>query len=282
MGRSGRLHRNAKGMARPQLVAILFAVLLAGLPSLTAKPTWLLNYGQDIVQPSRELRLPPHINHDELLAEGATVPVPSPGSLNCQQRVCLALTFDDGPNPATTPQVLGELEQAHIHATFFVIGSRIAGNEALLQRMHADGDEIGNHSWTHPDMTKLSADQVQQQVQLTQAAVMNAGVPPPTVFRPPYGFVNQTMEDNVHLSILMWNEDPKDWAASTPDDVVTAVEASAQPGGIVDMHDIYRGTADALPRILADLTNRGYQFVTVDQLLNLSPASRGLYYGYTP
>ena len=277
----GKFSRFYGGGARPQLVTILLAVLFVGLPGIGGGPNQLLNYGQDIVQPSRQRRLPPHIDHDEMLA-GAAAPTQSPGGIDCRQLNCLALTFDDGPNPLTTPQILSDLEQAQIHATFFLIGSRIAGSEGLLQRMSADGDEIGNHSWTHPDMSKLSADQVQQQIQLTQAAVSNAGVPPPTVFRPPYGFVNQTMVNNIHLSILMWNEDPKDWAASTPQQVTQAVEASAQPGGIIDMHDIYRVTANALPQILTDLTSRGYHFVTVDQLLNLSPSSRGLYYGFAP
>lgn len=272
--------RTPAASARPQLMAVLLAMLFLGLPSLSGGSAWLVNYGQDIVEPSRNLRLPPHISHDQLVAE---LPVQTPpDDVDCRQVTCLALTFDDGPNPLTTPQVLSELEQAHIRATFFVVGTRIAGNEAVLRRMYADGDEIGNHSWSHPDMTRLSADQVQQQVQLTQQAVIGSGVPPPTVFRPPYGFVSQVMLDKIHLSILLWNEDPKDWAASTPQEVVQAVDASAQPGGIIDMHDIYGVTADALPQILSNLQNRGYHFVTVDQLLNLDPSSRGIYYGRLP
>lgn len=282
MEKPGSYRSKAYGKTRPQLVTLCFAAALLALPAINAGSWQLMHYGQDIVQPARELRLPPHIDHDDLLSQVALPSVTTGDDINCRQVTCLALTFDDGPNPITTPQVLSDLEQVHIRATFFLVGSRIAGNEGLLQRMHADGDEIGNHSWSHPDMTKLPADQVQSQIRLTQQAVMTAGVPPPTVFRPPYGFVNHSIESNVHLSILLWNEDPKDWAASTPQQVVQAVEASARPGGIVDMHDIYHVTADALPQILTDLTNRGYHFVTVDQLLNLSPASRGIYYGRLP
>jgi peptidoglycan/xylan/chitin deacetylase (PgdA/CDA1 family) len=282
MRRLGSFQHSDNGIVRPQLLIVLLAMLLVALPDFSAAPGRLLGYGQDVVQPARELRLPPHIDHDQLMVGALASAQTGPGSIDCQQVSCLALTFDDGPNPETTPQVISELEQAQIHATFFLVGSRIAGNEDLLRRMYADGDQIGNHSWTHPDMATLSADQVQQQIQLTQAAIVNAGVPPPTVFRPPYGDVNQTMENTVHLSILMWNEDPKDWAASTPQQVTQAVEASAQPGGIIDMHDIYHVTADALPQILTNLTARGYHFVTVNQLLKLTPSSRGLYYGYAP
>jgi peptidoglycan/xylan/chitin deacetylase (PgdA/CDA1 family) len=229
------------------------------------------------VQPAQQQLAPPRIiPHRHVLAAATVAP---PGT-NCAVVACLALTFDDGPNPMTTPQVVTELEQAHVQATFFMVGSRIAGNEALLRQMHTDGDEIENHSWTHPDFTKLTVPQIQQQIQLTQQAVVNAGVPAPTMFRPPYGAVNATVEANVPLTILLWNEDPRDWAASTSAQVVQSTEATAKAGGIVDMHDIYHVTANALPQIITDLTARGFHFVTVSQLLNLTPTSRGLFYGH--
>jgi peptidoglycan/xylan/chitin deacetylase (PgdA/CDA1 family) len=200
-------------------------------------------------------------------------------AVNCTLRPCLALTFDDGPNPYTTPQVLTILEREHIHASFFVVGSRVAGNQALLRRMFADGDEIGDHSWRHPDFTTLTPAQIKQQITLTQAAIKAAGVPPPTLFRPPYGAVDPEVIANVPLTIMFWNEDPRDWAASTPGEVEAAVEASARPGGVVDMHDIYRVTANALDPIIKKLKSEHYQFVTASQLLGLKPGQRGEFYG---
>ncbi len=202
--------------------------------------------------------------------------------INCKLQPCLALTFDDGPNPITTPQVLSILEAEHVHASFFVVGSRIAGNQALLQRMYADGDEIGDHSWTHPDFTTLSPDQIRQQIAQTQQAVAEAGVPAPTLFRPPYGAVNQKVIDNVSLTIMFWNEDPRDWAASNPVDVEKAVVASARPGGVVDMHDIYHLTVASLDPIIKQLKQDHYQFVTVSQLLGIKPGQKGEYYGLMP
>jgi peptidoglycan/xylan/chitin deacetylase (PgdA/CDA1 family) len=199
--------------------------------------------------------------------------------VDCARNSCLALTFDDGPNPMTTPQVLQILEHEHIRASFFVVGSRVAGNRPLLRRMFADGDEIGNHSWTHPDFTTLSAVHIQQQIALTQSAISAAGVPVPTLFRPPYGAVDKEVVDNVPLAIMLWNEDPRDWAASSPQQVESAVEASAQPGGIVDMHDIYHMTASALDPIIKKLKGEQYQFVTVSQLLDLKPGQKGEFYG---
>jgi peptidoglycan/xylan/chitin deacetylase (PgdA/CDA1 family) len=202
--------------------------------------------------------------------------------VNCFQQPCIALTFDDGPNAATTPLVLSTLEKDQVHATFFVIGTRVVGNASLLQRMYADGDEIGNHSWTHPDMTTLKPDQVRQQVTLTQNIIASAGVPAPTLFRPPYGAVNPTVLGNVPLTVMFWNEDPKDWAASSPQQVEQAVVASAKPGGVVDMHDIYQVTANSLDPIIQKLKSEHYQFVTVSQLLGLKPGQQGSYYGYKP
>ncbi|HSW37506.1 MAG TPA: polysaccharide deacetylase family protein [Candidatus Saccharimonadales bacterium] len=198
---------------------------------------------------------------------------------DCSKVACLALTFDDGPNPNTTPEILNILEEHSVAATFFVVGIRIPGHEDLLQRMQAGGQEIGNHSWSHPNFTKLTPEQIKQQINQTQAAVVTAGVPAPTLFRPPYGAINQTVIDNVPLTFMFWNEDPKDWAANTPEEVVKAVEASAKPGGVIELHDIYHVTTNALPKILDDLTAQGFHFVTVSQLLNLTPETRGQFYG---
>ncbi|HVX24323.1 MAG TPA: polysaccharide deacetylase family protein [Candidatus Saccharimonadales bacterium] len=210
-------------------------------------------------------------------------PAPAQESVDCVAVKCLALTFDDGPNPLTTPRIVHELERAHVKATFFMVGSRVKGNGPLLRRMHTDGDEIENHSWSHPDFTDLSAQQIQHQIALTQQAIVRTGVPAPTMFRPPYGAVNHRVLQNVPLTILLWNEDPEDWKATSARAVIAAVEGSARAGGIVDMHDIYAVTAHAVPHIIKDLSARGFHFVTVSQLLYLHAQSRGTYYGrYAP
>ncbi len=87
------------------------------------------------------------------------------------------------------------------------------------------------------------------------------------------------MKDNISLTMLLWNEDPRDWAATRPEQVAAAVEAVAKPGGIIDLHDIYHVTTNALPAIIDNLKARGFHFVTVTQLLDLSPTSRGEFYG---
>jgi peptidoglycan/xylan/chitin deacetylase (PgdA/CDA1 family) len=191
---------------------------------------------------------------------------------------CLAITFDDGPKPEVTNRVLDILAKHKVHSTFFVIGLHVPGNEELIRRMYREGHEIGNHSWGHKDMTTMNATQIQQEIYGTQAAVIAAGVPAPRLFRPPYGAVNQVMRSNIPLTIAMWNIDPEDWQAKDARKIIEQVESHARPGAVVDMHDIYPQTADALDQLLTDLQQH-YQLVTVSQLFNLAPGQPGLFYG---
>jgi peptidoglycan/xylan/chitin deacetylase (PgdA/CDA1 family) len=201
---------------------------------------------------------------------------------DCRRVACIALTFDDGPNAKTTAQILDTLEREHVAATFFVIGSRVAPNAQLIQRMHRDGFEIGNHSWTHPNLTAMKPKQIRAQIKQTQTAIERAGAPAPTLFRPPYGYSDSKMHRNISLTFMFWNEDPRDWEAHSAKQVVRAVETAARPGGVVDMHDIYKVTADALPHIIHNLKARQYHFVTVSQLLDLHPGQKGEFYGRVP
>lgn len=221
-----------------------------------------------------------HKKHVAVALHKEQLIVKDPGSdVDCLKMRCIALTFDDGPNPITTPQILSILEQEQVHASFFVVGSRINGKTEIIQRMYEDGDEIGNHSWTHPDLTKLNPQQIQDQVNKTQQAIVATGVPAPTLFRPPYGAVNAQVLANIPMTMMFWNEDPRDWAANTPGQVLAAVMSAAHPGGVIDMHDIYHVTVGALPAIIDQLRAQQYNFVTVSQLLNLTPGEQGEFFG---
>ena len=196
---------------------------------------------------------------------------------DCSRVACVALTFDDGPDRDTTPVILSALEQAHVPATFFLIGNRVANDADLVQRMYQDHDDIGDHSWSHADLTKLPPDQIRSQIEQTQVVNSNTGVPAPSFVRPPYGVVNQTVEDNIPLPLVLWNIDPRDWAETDPAKIGAAVTALAKPGAIILMHDAKPSSAAAVAAILANLKTH-YQLVTVSQLLQLSSASRGQYF----
>lgn len=198
---------------------------------------------------------------------------------DCALKPCMALSFDDGPDSVLTPQILDILAKHNARATFFVVGAHVPGNEGLLRRMHAEGHVIGNHSWSHTDMTTLSADQIRQQVYDTQAAVTASGVPAPRVFRPPYGAVNEAVRSNVPLTIIQWNIDPEDWHGKKEmHHIVEHMGAHAKPGGVVVMHDTQARTLYALDPMLTNLAQT-YQFVTINDLFYLAPGQAGMYYG---
>jgi len=247
---------------RPQLLVVFIAFALS-ISAIVEPPATTLHAPQT------------HSKLTAILRKHVIKALPLPP--DCSKLACLALTFDDGPNPVATPIILQALEQAHVPATFFVVGNRAATMPSLLQQMNRDGDEIGNHSWSHPDMTSMPAPEVDQQIAQTEAAVSAAGVPAPTVFRPPYGYINATMQTEIHMPFIMWNDDSRDWANHDPNQITQIVESEARAGGIVELHDIYASTGQALPQLLPDLQAH-YTLVTISQLLALNPSSRGEFY----
>jgi peptidoglycan/xylan/chitin deacetylase (PgdA/CDA1 family) len=197
---------------------------------------------------------------------------------DCNAKPCLVLSFDDGPHEIVTTQVLDILKRYNIKATFFVVGSRVASREALLQREYREGHEIGNHSWSHPDLTKLSPVDAERQITDTQRAIAGAGVPAPQLLRPPYGAIDNMVASRTKLTVVRWNIDPEDWGHKDPAAVQQNILAHARPGAIILLHDIDLVTVAALDPAIVALQSQ-YQFVTVSQLLDLSPGDQGQYFG---
>ena len=193
----------------------------------------------------------------------------------------IALTFDDGPHPQNTPRLLNMLRARNIKATFYVIGRNVELYPQVVRRTVAEGHEIGNHSQTHRLLSKLSDSQIRSELSRCRDAVNRvAGVQPRTM-RPPYGGLNQRQREMVHAEygypVIMWSVDPLDWKRPGPSVVSSRILAGASAGGIVLAHDLHAQTVDAMPATLDNLLLRGYQFVTVSQLLamkNNSPAQQ--------
>lgn len=185
----------------------------------------------------------------------------------------IALTFDDGPNPNTTPRVLELLKQYGAKGTFFVVGKAVAGNEDLLKQIVAEGHEVANHTWNHPNLTTISADKVRREIQDTQAAIKAVLGKEPTMIRPPYGAVNQSVVDVMGLPSIYWSVDSEDWLSRDKNAIFERIKAQTQPGSIILMHDIHQPTVDALEMVLQFLTSEGYHMVTTTDLLgeNLDP-----------
>jgi peptidoglycan-N-acetylglucosamine deacetylase len=254
-------------LRRPQLWALAIACGMA------AGGFWLSVWLPVKADPQPTVRVV-----KKVLAE--SLPSPSAARVNtidCLAQPCLALTFDDGPLPEYTPYILDVLQRNHVRATFFVVGSNAARYPELVKREYREGHEVGNHSWGHPDFTTLTPEQMRAEIANTQQAVVDAGVPAPTVFRPPYGAINDAVVANVPLTIIKWNIDPEDWRQG-PHNIIAHMDGYAKRGGLIVMHDTELTTAEALESMLHRLQST-YQFVTVSELLSLPSGQRGIFYG---
>ena len=188
----------------------------------------------------------------------------------------IALTFDDGPGPYTA-QLLDILDQHSAKATFFLIGSKVSNQANVVRSIHARGHQLGNHSWSHPELPKLPVDQIASEIDRTNDAIKQATGVTPTVMRPPYGAVNSAVLEQLRLrgmSSILWSVDTRDWADRNSDIVCSRAVAGAHPGAIILMHDIHQTSVNAVPCILSALKQQGYSFVTVQGLLgNMAPGA---------
>ena len=186
----------------------------------------------------------------------------------------IAMTFDDGPSPETTPRLLDILKQRNIKATFFMIGQNAERNPAIVKRILAEGHEIGNHSWTHPQLSKLSDDRVTEEINKTQNAIKDASGYTPVLMRPPYGAITARQKDWIEkqfgLNVIIWSVDPFDWKRPGASVIEERILAGARPGAIVLSHDIHKQTVDAMPATLDALAAKGFKFVTVSQLIAMN------------
>ena len=205
-----------------------------------------------------------------------TPPKPEPKITISSVRVdgpYIALTFDDGPHQKLTPRLLDLLAEHHIHVTFFVIGENAAEHPQILQRAVREGHEIGNHTWSHPNLAKMTDENVRSQIQRTEEAIRSAIGSQPTLFRPPYGSVTahqkRFIHDELGYEIILWEVDPLDWKNPGPNVVSSRILKETRPGSIVLAHDIHAQTIQAMPATLTELEAKGFKFVTVSELLKL-------------
>ena len=201
-------------------------------------------------------------------------PAPAaPPAANSGNKV-IALTFDDGPGPYTA-HLLDILDQYGAKATFFLIGSKVSGQASIVRSIQARGHQLGNHSWSHPELPKLPVDQIASEIDRTNEAIRQATGITPSILRPPYGAVNGVVLEQLRLrgmSSILWSVDTRDWADRNSQIVCSRAVAGARPGAIILMHDIHQTSVGAVPCILSALKQQGYSFVTVQGLLgNTTP-----------
>ena len=194
----------------------------------------------------------------------------------------VALTFDDGPHPKVTPRVLKTLKEYNAKATFFMLGVQVEYYPDMAKKVAEAGNEIGNHSKSHPNLANMSLSGVRKQIKESSDRIEAATGVQPMLFRPPYGAMNESVKKvskEQKTPIILWSVDSLDWKSRNAIAVNKEVAKSIRPGSIVLMHDIHASTADALPQMLKSLKKQGYQFITVSQLLSLNKSTgNGPYY----
>ncbi|GAA1497113.1 polysaccharide deacetylase family protein [Paeniglutamicibacter kerguelensis] len=204
-----------------------------------------------------------------------------PRNIDCSKTKCVALTFDDGPGPKTG-KLLDELKKKNAAATFFVVGPNAKTRPELIERMIAEGHEVGNHTWSHRSLPALSPAQVRSEIDRTNEAISAAIDQPATLLRPPYGARNPTIDRLAQAPVILWDVDTLDWKHKNTGKVVDAAVSQTKPGSIVLMHDIHGSTVAAVPEILSRLKAKGYTFVTVTELLGKDKLNSGEAYSRTP
>lgn len=182
----------------------------------------------------------------------------------------IALTFDDGPHADLTPRILDILSQHNAKATFYMLGSQVDYYPSIAKQVLDEGHEIGDHTMSHKDLTRLAQPQIREEIQSSSNNILEATGSLPTSLRPPYGAFNDsvgTITRELELPVIMWSVDSLDWKSRNAQAINHEIMTTVHPGAIVLMHDIHATTADALPQVLTNLENEGYEFVTVSQLL---------------
>ncbi|NEW07727.1 polysaccharide deacetylase family protein [Paenibacillus sp. SYP-B3998] len=190
----------------------------------------------------------------------------------------IALTFDDGPHPVYTAQILDLLKQYEAKATFFVVGNKVKMNPDLLKREVNEGHELANHTYSHAYLSRKN--NLKKEINKAEEIIYETTGRRCQLFRPPGGFYNENLvamvkQEGYKMIMWTWQLDTKDWNTPGVDKIVNRVLKNSRNGNIVLFHDYVEGptqTIDALKLILPELKNRGFKFVTVSELLNYKKA----------
>lgn len=180
----------------------------------------------------------------------------------------VALTFDDGPSKYTN-KILDVLKKYDACGTFFLIGNKVDFYGDVLKRMLLEGSEIGNHSYDHKLLTRLSKADFQKEISKTQDAIKKVTGFTPTLFRPTYGGYTNILKSYTDLKFVLWDVDSRDWQVKTKDKIIKNILPNVKSGSIILMHDNHEYSLNALEDVLKSLKNQGYKFVTVSELLEL-------------
>lgn len=181
----------------------------------------------------------------------------------------LALTFDDGPRRGNTGRLLDLLGEKQVKATFFLIGRQIEPCRTDVERMAAEGHQLGLHTWDHALLSSMTPEQIAAQIEPNRALLEELTGDPDPMLRPPYGYTDDPVKQTANAPIIRWSVDPEDWRDHDTARIVREVEAHVEDGAIILLHDLYDSSVRAAGKLIDDLRGEGYEFVTVEQLFAL-------------
>ena len=179
----------------------------------------------------------------------------------------IAITFDDGPSSQCTGRLLDGLKERNVKATFFLIGENAKENPELVKRLDEEGHLIGNHTYHHVEITKVSDEEAKKEILDTNKVITSITGKSVEYMRPPFGLWQRNLEMEIEVLPVMWTIDPLDWTTENVDEIVNKVVTEAEENDIILLHDCYDSSVDAALRIIDILQKKEFEFVTVDQLI---------------
>lgn len=179
----------------------------------------------------------------------------------------IAITFDDGPHPYYTQQLLDGLKDREVRATFFVMGKHVEQCPELIERMHDEGHLIGNHTYSHIQLSRSNGETFKEELIRTNELIEELTGQEVQYVRPPYGSWDKKFEKELNMFPVLWTIDPLDWCSDNVACIVQKVTSKAKENSIILMHDEYKSTVTAALQIIDALQEEGYEFVTVDEIL---------------
>ena len=201
-----------------------------------------------------------------MVAAGGTDPS-QPSHPPAQERRKIALTFDDGPHPRYTEQLLDGLKERGVHASFFVTGEHASLHPDIIRRMQEEGHLIGNHTYSHIQLTRKNRETFKEELVKTNEVIKEITGEDVLYVRPPYGTWDKSLEEELNMFPVLWTIDPLDWCSKNASCVAGRILQKADENEIILMHDYYDTSVTAALKVVDELLEQGYEFVTVEEIL---------------
>ncbi len=193
----------------------------------------------------------------------------------------VALTFDDGPYPPVTERIVNILKENESHATFFILGNRVDTYPETVKLLFEEGHQIGNHTYSHKDLTKLKVNEIEYEVTHSNDLINDNANIGDAYLRPPYGAKSDKVKSSVKVPLIFWSVDSMDWSSKNKNKIFKEIMDTVKDGDIILLHDLYPTTADAMELVIPELISQGYKLVTVQELLEakgITPEGGEMYY----